>query len=106
VAKIQKHIDSAVKNKNSSVLADIFEGRKLREVSGYKMTKDEAISILERDEVWETFGLYSPGNGYLTGHDAEYILDDMKWGKKIPSTRPGTRYDLGPLPWPEALGGG
>ncbi len=56
-AKIRKRIDSAVKNKNSAVLADIYTSSKLREISGYRITQDQAIQMLDRDAVWDAFGL-------------------------------------------------
>jgi len=96
VAKIQKRIDSAVKNKNSAVLADIYASHKLREISGYRVTQAQAIEMLDRNAVWLAFGL-------LSSDDAKN-LDEMKWGKR--SQRPDRGFDTQPLPWPAALGGG
>lgn len=105
LAKIQKRIDSAVKNKNAAVLADIFRSDKLRAVSGYRLYSDEALSMLDRDDVWRAFGLLTQ-DGYLPGDDARDLLDEMTWGRRVPTDRPGVRYDYAPLPWPAALGGG
>ena len=103
VAKFQKRIDSAVRNKNSSVLADIFRSHKLREVAGYRITQDQAIRLLDRDAVWAAFGLVTD-TGYLSGAEAGRLLDDMTWGKHTP--RPDRGFNVTPFPWPAELGGG
>lgn len=105
VSKIQKRIDAAVRNKNSATLADIYVSQKLRVLSGYRMSLEDTRALLERDRVWQAFGLLTR-DGYLSTKDAEDILDDMTWGKKVPTTRPGLRYDRGPRAWPAELGGG
>lgn len=58
VAKYQKRIDSALKNRNSAVLADIWESAqyKLIEIDR-TLDKAAALALLERDEVWAAFGL-------------------------------------------------
>ncbi len=98
-AKIRKRIDSAVKNKNSAVLADVYTSSKLREISGYRITQDEALQMLDRDAVWDAFGLLNSAPATIMKK-----LDEMKWGIKVP--RPDRGYDTLPLPWPAALGGG
>ena len=106
VVKIRKRIDSAVKNRNSSTLADIFTSTKLRALSGYRLSQDEALTLLERDPIWRAFGLLTPG-GYLSDRaSARGPLERMRYGVEIPSTRPGVRFDWGPIPWPPELGGG
>ena len=105
VAKIQKRIDSAVRNRNSATLADIYESHKLQQVSGWRLKNDEALALLDRDHVWRAFGLLTP-NGYLHGAEARERLSEMTYGLKVPASRPGVRYDHAPLPWPDALGGG
>lgn len=91
VVKIRKRIDSAVRNKNSAALADIFSSTKLREISGYRLAQDQALALLERDEIWRAFGLSTP-SGYLSGEEARQRLQKM-------------RYSY-PFPWPPELGGG
>jgi hypothetical protein len=105
VSKIQKRIDSAVRNKNSATLADIYKSTKLRELSGWRLKDEEALALLDRDGVWAAFGLLTR-DGYVHGEDSKPILDEMTWGQRIPSNRPGVRFDVGPGRWPEALGGG
>jgi len=58
ITKYQKRIDSAVKNRNSSTLADIWESiqQKLRDIDP-SLSKAETLTLVERDEVWEAFGL-------------------------------------------------
>jgi hypothetical protein len=58
VAKFQKRIDSALRTKNSNVLAEVWESiqSKLRDIDS-SLTKAECLSLVERDEVWEAFGL-------------------------------------------------
>lgn len=58
VASFQKRIDSAVRNRNSGTLADIWESvqRKLRDIDP-SLSKADALAMVERDEVWEAFGL-------------------------------------------------
>jgi hypothetical protein len=98
VAKIQKRIDAAVRNKNSATLADIFTSQKLQQVSGWRLSHEQALALLDRDDVWRAFGLFDG--------DQKEILQAMRYGLKIPSDRPGVRFDYGPLPWPTELGGG
>jgi hypothetical protein len=105
VVKIRKRIDAAVRNKRSSTLADIFASHKLRDLSGYRLSQDDALALLERDQIWRALGLLTP-NGYLEGEAARRLLDAMSFGVQIPSTRPGVRWDYGPFPWPPELGGG
>lgn len=102
VSKFQKRIDSAVRNKNSAVLADIYASHKIIEVSGYRMTDAEALELLDRDDVWRAFGLLTD-EGYLI-KEAQDILHDMTRGKWV--ARPDRGYDILPFPWPDALGGG
>ncbi len=103
VVKIRKRIDSAVRSKNSATLADIFSSTKLREVSGYRLTQDQAIALLERDEIWSALGLLTP-SGYLTGKEAQALLHDMTYGPWTP--KPDRGFDVHPFPWPPELGGG
>lgn len=105
VAKVQKRIDSAVKNKNSAALADIFTSTKIRELSNYELSKEEALVLLARDDIWVAFGLLTP-HGYLLGPKREEILNAMTWGHRVPSTRYSGGFDRVPMPWPDALGGG
>jgi hypothetical protein len=112
VVKIRKRIDSAVKNKNSSVLADIFTSTKLRDLAGwisaerrYRIEQADALALLERDNVWRAFGLLTPG-GYLDGPAAQALLEAMRWGPRVPTTTPGLRFEYGPIQWPPELGGG
>jgi len=58
VEKFQKRIDSAVRNRNSSTLADIWASAqtKLRDIDG-SLDKATCVAMLERDEVWAAFGL-------------------------------------------------
>lgn len=103
VVKIRKRIDAAVRNKNSATLADIFSSTKLREVSGYRLTQDQAIALLERDAIWSALGLLTPG-GYLNGKAAQQLLHDMTHGPWTP--KPDRGFDVHPFPWPPELGGG
>lgn len=105
VVKIRKRIDSAVKNRNSAVLADIFRSDKIRAVSGWRLSQEHALALLERDDVWRAFGLIGH-EGYLLDESARDILDEMTWGQRVPTTRPGVRFDYAPMPWPAELGGG
>lgn len=111
VVKIRKRIDSAVRNKNSSVLADIFTSTKLREVSGYRLSQDQALELLERDAIWRAFGLLTPSGylapgGLMSADPARELLEEMRWGRKVPANHPGVRFDYAPFPWPAELGGG
>jgi len=58
VAKYQKRIDSALRTKNSNTLADIWGScqSKLRDIDD-SLTKAACLTLVERDEVWEAFGL-------------------------------------------------
>lgn len=58
VESYQKRIDSAVRNRNSATLADIWESiqRKLRDIEP-SLSKANALAMVERDEVWSAFGL-------------------------------------------------
>ena len=58
VAKFQKRIDSALRTRNSSVLAEVWESiqSKLRDIDS-SLTKAECLALVERDHVWEAFGL-------------------------------------------------
>lgn len=94
VAKIQKRIDSAVRNKNSATLADIYTSDKLRTMSGYRLTQEEAIALLDRDHIWRAFGL--PEN--------QKIIGTMREGIWVP--KPDGGFDVKPMPWPAELGGG
>jgi len=106
VVKIRKRIDAAVRNRNAATLADIFSSTKLRDVSGYRLTRDQALELLERDQIWRAFGLLTP-DGYMSGDAARELLDDMTWGMKVPPPpNSGLRYARAPLPWPAELGGG
>jgi hypothetical protein len=106
VVKIRKRIDSAVRNRNSSVLADIFKSNKLRAVSGWRISRENALALLERDAIWRAFGLLTP-SGYLPEATAANILDRMEWGTPVPPPPgSGLRFDYGPFPWPAELGGG
>lgn len=106
VIKIRKRIDAAVRNKNSATLADIYKSRKLVDLSGYRITDTNAISLLERDNVWRAFGLLTH-EGYLTGAAAKDVLEEMTWGRRVPPPpNSGLRFDYAPLPWPAELGGG
>jgi hypothetical protein len=112
VVKIRKRIDSAVKNKNSSVLSDIFTSTKLRDLSGwsqktrsYGIEQADALALLERDPIWRAFGLLTPG-GYLDGPAAQTLLEGMRYGMRVPTTKAGLRFDYAPFPWPTELGGG
>ena len=104
IAKIQKRIDSAVRNKNASVLADIYKSEKLRDMSGYRISRADALEMLDRDDVWRAFGLLT-AEGYLIG-EAQELLSEMTYGKHVPTSNPNLRYDIAPFPWPAALGGG
>ena len=104
VAKIQKRIDAAVRNKNSATLADIYTSTKLVQVSGYRMTDVQALDLLNRDGVWRAFGLLTP-EGYVDPKEARELLHDMTYGRRVPSTS-GGRFDYAPMPWPPELGGG
>lgn len=103
VVKIRKRIDSAVRSKNSATLADIFSSTKLRDVSGYRLTQDQAVALLERDEIWRALGLLTP-SGYLNGKAAQQLLHDMTYGPWTP--KPDRGFDAHPFPWPPELGGG
>lgn len=58
VQKYQKRIDTALRTKRGSTLAQIWEGaqRKLRDIDP-SLTQEEALALLDRDHVWEAFGL-------------------------------------------------
>lgn len=59
VAGYRKRIDSAVKNKNSNTLADIWESiqrGKLRDIDS-DLTKEACLTLVDRAEVWAAFGL-------------------------------------------------
>lgn len=99
VVKLRKRIDSAVRNRNASTLAEIFLSTKLRELSGHRLPQEQAIALLERDAVWHAFGLLVADND-----EAKKILYRMRWGTSTP--RPGGGLDVQPLPWPAELGGG
>lgn len=105
VVKIRKRIDAAVRNRNARTLADIYSSTKLRDLSGWRLTDEQALSLLERDHVWYAFGLVGP-DGYLTGEAAQEALAAMRYGRRVPSSTPGIRFDYAPLPWPPELGGG
>lgn len=102
VVKIRKRIDSAVRNKNAAALADIFTSQKIREVSGYRLTREQAIDLLERGPIWQAFGLVDTNGVYST--DTRVAIGQMREGIWTP--RPGGGYDVAPLPWPAELGGG
>lgn len=107
VVKLRKRIDSAVRNKNSATLADIYEGRKLREISKWALSHGDAMALLERDHVWRAFGLLTPAGVYLTGKDDDgvnKILAEMQYGRLVPRSDRG--FDRVDLPWPAELGGG
>lgn len=103
VLKLRKRIDSAVKNKNSAVLSDIYASNKIREISGWRLSQADALALLERDDVWRAFGLLTP-SGYRTEEEAKITLSDMRYGLSVPRADRG--YDTLPLPWPAELGGG
>ena len=105
VAKTQQRIDAALRTKNAAVLADIYSSTKIRERSGWRLSKEEALSLLDRDDVWRAFGLLTP-DGYVTGNAAKETLDTMTWGRRVPSSHYAGGYDRVPLAWPESLGGG
>jgi hypothetical protein len=105
VIKIQRRIDSAVRTKNASTLADIYASDKLRQISN-ALSREDAIALLGRDAIWRAFGLIDSDGRYLIREGARGILSDMAIGRKIPTTKPGLNYELAPLPWPPELGGG
>lgn len=72
VAGYQKRIDTAMKNKTPSTIADIFEGgpSKIRDLAG--CSKAEALKLLNRDHVWALFGL-------ALGQDNDRRLSEMKY---------------------------
>lgn len=88
VESYQKRIDSAVKHGNASTLQGIYESAqgKLLDLSGYTqghgygMTKSEAVTRLDRDNVWGAFGLLT-----ADGPRAKAILSDM-YGKRLDPT--------------------
>lgn len=87
-------------NKNSAALADIYGSQKLREISGYRITRDQAVQMLDRDAVWNAFGLLNADNATIMKR-----LDEMKWGQKVPNESPRGSYRVS-LQWPASLGGG
>jgi len=119
VTKYQKRIDSAVKNRNSNTLADIWESiqRKLTDIDP-SLSKAEALTLVERDEVWEAFGL-----GGLTlsmwkapekpeSEPLSRMKDRMDRVKDEPHLRLSGNDDWDrkrlaemDLEWPESLGG-
>jgi len=117
VESYRKRIDSAVKNKNSRTLADIWESiqrGKLRDMDR-DLTREDCLALVGRAEVWAAFGLAgltlssyrNPGpddkilalmkermdrfefSGYYTGKD--------DWERN--------RLTAMSYEWPEALGG-
>lgn len=87
IASFQKRIDSAMKNKNASALASIWE-----KVNGdlyYELklsSKEEAVKVIDRDHVWALFGL-TPG-GSWKAQDEVYksnaaITQKMRWEEKF-----------------------
>lgn len=106
VVKYQKRIDSAVRSQNMDTLARIHEGarRKIREASNYELTASDALSVLDRAEVWEAFGLYAPATGYLVdpfrkgGYIEEGPMTD------ILTAMGGGSYRVPAMEWPAALG--
>lgn len=88
VESYQKRIDSAVKHGNACTLQEIWKSaqRKLPDLSGYTqghgygMTREEATTSLDRDNVWRAFGLLT-----ADGPRARAILSDM-CGKRLDPT--------------------
>lgn len=118
IAKLQKRIDSAVRNKNSNTLAEIWKDspRKLQEI--LPMSYEEAVAKLDRVGVWAAFGLAGlPRATWNIGsdHPAHSILEGMK--RRMDRIKGGTQYWTGKdereqkwltkmtYEWPEALGG-
>ena len=115
VAKYQKRIDSALRTKNSRTLADIRETapRKLRELSNWTLTAEEALERLGREEVWaafeaidlEPFGDLKGRNVYdLMNRRMDRVKGEYGWfNPKDERDRRMMTWML--LEWPAELGG-
>lgn len=121
VTKFQKRIDTALRTKNSNTLAEIWDRAqsKLREVDS-DLTKEAALTLLDRNEVWEAFGLggmTSPGWKKYSREEgpSDPILTRMKDRMDRIKGRHRNFYrnnewernhlNAMTLEWPEALGG-
>lgn len=112
VASLQKRIDSAVRSRNSSTLADLWRSgvRKVRDIDG-SLTVEQALQVIDRPAVWEAFGLSADLDNKATlermksrmhrieGTARQITLNasDDGWSRKVL-----TRMTL---EWPESLGG-
>lgn len=97
VAKYQQRIDSAVRRRNMNAVANIYESasRKLRELSNWELSQDEALAMLDRDHVWRAFGLLT-NEGYA-GDSWKGPLGRVRFAA---DAKPGERHYM---PWPKEL---
>lgn len=93
VARYQKRIDSAVRNRTTSVIADVFENAPRKLPHWSRLTHVEALKLLQRDHVWEAFGLTKDGQ---VTPEAKQILGQMSYPEFHGMARRG-------YPWPDAL---
>lgn len=98
LVSLQQRIDSAVRNKRPATIENLFrEGyRKLEELSGYTLERDDVLRLLQRDHVWRAFGLVRP--------DGSYLLDWREVTKAFEPWSPWGGEE--PAPFPAELGGG
>jgi len=98
LVSLQQRIDSAVRNKRPATIEDLFrEGyRKLVELSGNRLERDDVLRLVDRDHVWRAFGLMRP--------DGSYLLDWREVGKAFEPWAPWGGRE--PAPFPAELGGG
>lgn len=98
LVSLQQRLDSAVRNKRPATIEDLFrEGyRKLIELSGNRLDRDDVLRLLERDHVWRAFGLIRPDGSYL-----------LNWQEVTKAFAPWSpRSGQEPAPFPAELGGG
>lgn len=98
LVSLRQRIDSAVRNKRPATIEDLFrEGyRRLVDLSGNRLERDDVLRLLERDHVWRAFGLIRP--------DGSYLLDWKEVTKAFEPWSPWGGHE--PVPFPAELGGG
>jgi hypothetical protein len=81
IASYQKRLDTAVRKKTTSTIADIFESapRQLRDLTG--CSREQAFVMLDRTHVFAAFGLDLAADDRHSGPNGS-MLSSMRYSKK------------------------